>query len=57
MLGVQPATRGISRRRFIGYLIAGADAVAGAPSSASQPRVGGDPDRTSRSTSTTSPTC
>ena len=30
MLGVQPATRGISRRRFLGYLIAGPTLVAGA---------------------------
>ena len=30
MLGVQPATGGISRRRFLGYLIAGPTLVAGA---------------------------
>src|ERR1700704_686388 len=30
MLGVQPATRGMSRRRFLGYLIAGPTLVAGA---------------------------
>ena len=30
MLGVPPATRGISRRRFLGYLIAGPTLVAGA---------------------------
>ena len=51
MLGVQPATRGISRRRFLGYLIAAPTLVAAA-------ELGVQPAprrsrRSSRSTSTT----